>query len=176
MSLEGFIRQQPTAAADLLDSDHAAALRLVRASDPVLSPPPRIIYRLMQANPALAARLVHQLDERGEIDLVLESLAYLAYDKARSERVPELPISLEHDGRFLSSLLREQGSEWLIQRLSEVFQVYGRRSADGQVDSGFLIQYRESLEAAVALLPDDGAKEELERIIALAAQAGNAGG
>ena len=174
--LEAFIQRQPEAVVALLDSDLDTAVGLVLESDPVVSPPARIIYRLINADPVLAARLVQALEDLGEVEVVMESLAYFAYDKSRSERVPGLPISLEHDGRFLSSLLREQGSEWLIQRLSEVFQVYGRRSADGQVDSGFLIQYRESLEAAVALLPDDGAKEELERIIALAAQAGNAGG
>lgn len=174
--LEAFIQRQPEAAVALLDSDLDTAVGLVLESDPVVSPPARIIYRLINADPVLAARLVQALEDLGEVEVVMESLAYFAYDKSRSERVPGLPISLEHDGRFLSSLLREQGSEWLIQRLSEVFQVYGRRSADGQVDSGFLIQYRESLEAAVALLPDDGAKAELERIIALAAQVGNAGG
>ena len=64
----------------------------------------------------------------------------------------------------------------MIRRLGEVFQVYGRRSADGQVDAGFLFQYRVTLEAAVALLPDAGTREELERIISLAARVGNAGG
>ena len=111
-----------------------------------------------------------------EDEVVMESLAYFAYDKSRSERVPELPLSLEQDGHFLSSLLREQGSEWLIRRLGEVFQVYGQRSADGQVDAGFLFQYQETLEGAVALLPDAGTREDLGRIIALAARVGNAGG
>ena len=174
--LEAFIQQQPGAAVALLDSDLETAVGLVLESDPVVSPPARIIYRLINADPVLAARLVQALEDLGENQVVMESLAYFAYDKYRSERVPGLPISLEQDGRFLSSLLREQGSELLTRRLGEVFQVYGRRSADGQVDAGFLFQYRETLEAAVALLPDAGTREELERIIALAARVGNAGG
>ena len=174
--LEAFIQQQPGAAVALLDSDLETAVGLVLESDPVVSPPARIIYRLINADPELAARLVQALEDLGEDQVVMESLAYFAYDKYRSERVPGLPISLEQDGRFLSSLLREQGPEGLIRRLGEVFQVYGRRSADGQVDAGFLFQYRVTLEAAVALLPDAGTREELERIIALAARVGNAGG
>ena len=67
-----------------------------------------------------------------------KSLAYLAYDKSRSGHVPGLPISLERDGRFLRALLSQQGSEGLTRRLGKTFQVYGLRSADGQVDAGFL--------------------------------------
>ena len=173
--LEGFIRRQPRAAVALLDSDLETAVRLVRESDPVVSPPARIIYRLISADPVLAARLVQALQDRGYDELVMESLAYLAYDKSRSERVPGLPISLERDGQFLRALLRQQGSEGLARRLGEVFQVYGRRSAGGQVDAGFLVQYRETLEAAVSFLTDAGTREDLGQIIALAAQGGNAG-
>ena len=174
--LEGFIRQQPRAALALLDSDLGIAVRLVRESDPVLSPPARIIYRLISADPVLAARLVQTLEDRGDDELVMESLAYLAYDKSRSERVPGLPISLERDGQFLRALLNQQGSDGLARRLSETFQVYGRRVAGGQVEAGFLPEYRETLEAAVSLLPDTGTREELRRIIARAAKVGNPGG
>ena len=174
--LEGFIRQQPRAAVALLDSDLETAVRLVRESDPVVSPPARIIYRLINADPVLAARLVQALADRGYDVLVMESLVYLAYDKSRSERVPGLPISLERDGQFLRALLGRQGSEGLARRLGEAFQVYGRWAADGQVATGFLSQYRETLEAAVSFLPDAGTREDLRRIIARAAQGGNAGG
>ena len=174
--LEGFIRRQPLAAVALLDSGLETAVRLVRESDPVVSPPARIIYRLINADPVLAARLVQVLEDSGYDDLVMESLAYLAYDKSRSERVPGLLISLERDGQFLEALLSQQGSEGLARRLGEAFQVYGRRSAGGQVDAGFLSQYRETLEAAVSFLPDAGTRDELRRIIARAAQIGNAGG
>ena len=174
--LEGFIWRQPRAAVALLDSGLETAVRLVRESDPVVSPPARIIYRLINADPVLAARLVQVLEDSGYDELVMESLAYLAYDKSRSERVPGLPISLERDGQFLRALLSQQGSEGMARRLGEVFQVYGRRSAGGQVDAGFLSQYRETLEAAVSFVPDAGTREELWRIITRAAQSGNVGG
>lgn len=174
--LEAFIRQQPRSAMALLDSNMETAVELVRESDPVVSPPARIIYRIINADPALAARLVQALGDRGEETLVMESLAYLAYDKSRLERVAGLPISLERDGRFLSAVLREQGSEELARRLGEAFEVYGRRAAGGQVDAGFILRFRETLEAAVSLLPNTGARKELDRIIARAAQAGNSGG
>ena len=174
--LENFIRQQPRAAVALLGSDLETAVWLVRESDPVLSPPARIIYRLISADPVLASRLVQALGDRGEDELVMESLAYLAYDKSRSERVPGLPISLERDGQFLGALLSELGAEGLARRLSEVFQVYGARAAGGQVDAGFLFRYRETLEAAVSFLPSAGTRDELLGIIARADQGGSAGG
>ena len=160
----------------LLGRDLETAVRLVRKSDAVVSPPARIIYRLISADPVLASRLVQALEDRGEGELVMESLAYLAYDKSRSEHVPGLPISLERDGQFLSALLGEQGSEGLGRRLGEVFQVYGARAAGDQVDAGFLFRYRETLEAAVSFLPGAGTRVELLRIIARAAQGGSAGG
>ena len=117
--LEGFIEQQPQAAAALLSSDLDAALGLVLESDPVVSPPARIIYRLINTDPALAAQMVLTLHLRGQIALVAESLAYLAYDKARSDRVTGLPISLEQDGAFLRSLLEQLGQAAFKQRLGE---------------------------------------------------------
>ena len=56
---------------------------------------------MVQEDAELAARLVGALNDIGEIDSVVESIAYLAYDKARWERVPSLPISLEQNGKYL---------------------------------------------------------------------------
>ena len=106
--------------------------------------------------------------QREEVLIVEDTVRH---DKDRWERVPGLHISLEGDGRFLNALLSLQGAEGLAQRLGGSFQVYGRRAADGQVDAKFLSRYRETLEAAVSFLPDTGVREELERIIARAAQA-----
>ena len=103
------ILAQPEAAALMLRSDNEAALALVRDSDPLLAPPWRIMYRLLQAEPGLAAELLAEFHRRGETSLVAESLAYLAYDKDRQERSPQLPISLEADGRFLGALLGTEG-------------------------------------------------------------------
>ena len=174
--LEGFIQQQGRAAVALLDNDLEATLRLVRGSDPLLSPPARIIHRLVYADPVLAARLITALNERGEADLVLESLAYLAYDKDRSERIPELPISLEQDGKFLRALLSHQGVDGLAGRLGEVFQVYGQRVARNEVPSDFLSQFRDTLDAAVSTLPNADIKRNLQGVIQVAAHGGNPGG
>ena len=111
--LEGMIISHPSAASATLSSDRGLAVKLVKDSDAVLAPPARIIYRLIASDPELAAELVAALDSVGEGRLVAESLAYFAYDKARSEKFPELPISVSQDGAFLESLLERQGLGWL---------------------------------------------------------------
>ncbi len=168
--LEGFILDQPTAAVALLDRDLNASLRLVRQSDPVLSPPARIIYRIIYADPVYAARLVETLDEQEEAELVVESLAYLAYDRSRLERAPALPISLDQDGRFLGALLQKLGSPQLGRRLSEAFSVFTDRVANREVSADFLTQYRATLEAAATTLPDAMTRQELINIIEQVAQ------
>jgi hypothetical protein len=173
--LERFIQQQPQAAVGLLGSDLEAALRLVRGSDPVLSPPARIVYRLIGAGPELAARLTQALEETGDNQLAVESLAYMAYDKSRSESVPSLEISLEKDGRFLSALLSRWGMERLARRLGESFDLFGERAAANEVSADFLAQYRDTLETAAATVADPAVSNQLRRAIRLAA-AGQAAG
>ena len=163
--LEGFIQQQPQAAVVILDSDLAAAAHLVRGSDPVLFPPARVIYRLIYADSKFAARLTLALADLGEEALVVESLAYFAYDQHRLERVSGLPISLERDGQFLEALLVQRGEEWLTQRLSTAFADFGGRAARGEVSPDFLAQYRATLEAAVASLPGPDSRGKLQTII-----------
>ena len=97
---------------------------------------------------------------------MLESLAFIAYDRDRLERLPELPISLEQDGKFLESLLERRDADWLGERLSEAFAKYADRQASGQVDDEFLSHYSATLEAAVATLPDSTIRNELQTIIA----------
>lgn len=167
--LERFIQQQPQAAVGLLGSDLEAAVRLVLGSDPVLSPPARIIYRLIGAGPELAARLTQALEENGDNQLVVESLAYMAYDKSRAERVPSLEISLEQDGRFLSALLSRWGTEGLARRLGEAFDLFGERAAANEVSADFLAHYRDTLEAAAATVADPAVSNQLRRAITLAA-------
>ena len=165
VSLEGFIRQQPQAAATLLASDLKAAAALLLESDPVLAPPARIVYRLVFADPTLAAQLVQALDQRGEAALVVESLAYLAYDKARSDRVPGLPISLEQDGKFLRAVLSQQGAAGLTRRLNDAFSVFEERASTAQVPMDFLDQLHTTLKAAAATVPEALDREELQQII-----------
>ena len=163
--LEGFIQKQPGAAIPMLASDLEAAFRLVRESDPLLSPPVRIIYRLINADPGLAARLTQALDELAEAELVVGSLAYIAYDRSRLERVPGLPISLEQDGKYLRALLRIFGEPGLTRRLAETFAVYGDRAATGRVPADFLFEYSATLEAAAATVTDAAIRRQLKMII-----------
>ena len=150
--LEGMIMNQPAAASAALSGDLGLAVVVVENSDGVAAPPARIIYRLIMADPDLAATLVIALEHRGQTKMVSESLSYFAYDKARLERFPQLLISLSQDGAFLHSLLERQGEGWLQRRLAEAVALYRERAAAGQVAPDFLQQYRETLQAAADTL------------------------
>ena len=151
--LEGMILSQPAAAA--LSSGLGLGLILIENSDLVLAPPARIIHRLTMADPPLAAELVIALEQRGESRLVTESLVYFDYDKARSERFPELPIFVSQDSTFLKSLLERQGAEWLKMRLAAVVALYRERAIARQVAPDFLERHRETLQAAADTLGPD---------------------
>ena len=163
--LEGMILAQPEAAVLILNSDIEGALALVRGSDPLLAPPWRIMYRLINAEPGLAARLLSEFHRHGEANLVTETLAYFAYDKDRLEMSSRLPISLEEDGKFLSALFRVEGPEWLQARLGESVELYRQRVIAGEVGVNFLGRYRETLEAAAEKLDGGDAKKGLAEII-----------
>ncbi len=167
--LEGFILNQPLAAATLLNSDIDAAVELLRQSDPVVSPPARNVYRMVQEDAKFAARLVGALNDIEEMDLVVESIAYLAYDKARQERVPSLPISLEQDGKYLADLADQLGEDVLTERLSEAFSLYRQRASSGQVAEDFLVEFRATLDAAAATISVSTVHDDLTRIISAAA-------
>ena len=163
--LEGFIQQQPRAAVKILAIDPATATELVKSSDVVLAPPARIIYRLIYADPRLAARLTAELDETPEDQLAVESLAYLAYNDFRLQRAPRLPISLERDGEFLTALLEIKGNQWLSESLDRAFVIYGQRAAQDQVPGDFLLQFRATLEATAATLLVGEIRDRLATII-----------
>ena len=163
-SMEGFIMAQPAAAVTAMRSDMEAALTIVGHSDAVISPPARIMYRLIHADPDLASDMMVALDEQGDTGLVVESLAYFAYDDERSKLLSGLADALGQDGKLLQALLKEQGAEWLTQRLGEAFSLHG---GDGPED--FRSRYRSTLDAAVATLEDADEQEELRRVIETAA-------
>ena len=146
--LEGMILNQPEAAVAMLSADFPQSIALVKGSDSLIAPPARIIYRLIAADPDLAATIVIALDQDGQREMAVEVLAYLAYDKARSEKYPQLPISLTQDGAFLNSLLERQGEAWLRIKVGEAVDLYGERASAGEVAPDFLEHYRETLEAA----------------------------
>ena len=117
--LEGLILSQPAAATGVFGAEEELTTQLAQSGDSLLSPPWRIIYRLIKAEPALAADILAEFHVQGETKLVSESLAHLAYDKDRSERSTELSISLEAGGLFLERLYRSEGADWLHDRLAE---------------------------------------------------------
>ena len=162
--LEGMILEQPSAAALILSSDLDLAVDLVEGSDLVVAPPARIVHRLVYADPGLAAEVVAGMEQRGIVAEVTESLAYLAYDKARTQKFPNLPISTARDGEFLESLMAGQGDTWLQERLTDAVNLYRARTEAGEVAPDFLLRYRETLEAATASL-GDGGRERLTHIV-----------
>ena len=169
--LEGMILRMPGAVGAALGRDLDLAADMVMRGDAVTSPPARVIYRLIAADPALAARLVIVLDGRGESGIVAESLAYFAYDQARAEKYPRLPIYISQDGAFLRALLDRRGAEWLEARLSAAVSLYRERAAAGEVAPDFLRHYRDTLYAAAATAGTD-AGDRLAAIIRAAFETG----
>ena len=98
--------------------------------------------------------MVQRLGDEGHRDLVVEALAYFAYDARRRGQFPALPISLEADGRFLARLLELRGSEWLESRIGEVVSLYEERMARGDSPTDFVEAYRRTLDAAVETFED----------------------
>ena len=78
----------PEATTVIFRSDLDVTGKIVRDTDPVLFPPAGVIYRLIYANPELDADIVLKLGAAGESRNVTKSLACLAYDLDRSNRLP----------------------------------------------------------------------------------------
>ena len=77
----------------------------------------------------------------------------------------EMVISLDRDGRFLEALLQQKGEDWLVRRLSAAFTEFGDRAARNEVSPDFLAQYRATLEAAPATLPNSASRTGLRAVI-----------
>ena len=162
--MKGFLRGKPRHAVAALNADLDVAARLVRDSDPVLFPPARFVYTLINADPDFAATLVAHLDRLGGQETVLDSLIHFAYDADRLDAVPNLPISLENDGLFLAALLEAEGAPWLETRLHEVIDLYQARINRGDIPPDLLHAYLRTLNNAIATLPDDP-KHDLTAIV-----------
>ena len=163
--VERFIYQHPGAAVTILSSDLELTTDLVKGSDPVVLPPARFVYSFIAADPAFAALVVERLDRDAEDRLVLESLAHLAYDKARVEANPESHVDLRKDGLFLQFLLADKGSGWLEERLAGAVELYQTRLEAKEVPADFLEAYQTTLEAAVATLGAADVSGTLQKIV-----------
>lgn len=159
------IAYQPEGALAILRSDLETTLDLVLESEPVRTPPARLIYQIMYFDADLAVEIVSGLGRRGEDEVVRENLAYFAYDLERSREYPDQRISLERDGEFLSGLVDRNGAWWLSVRLGDVVQRYGREVLMGNVDTDFLEAYRETLEAAISRVEEVQTRALIERAV-----------
>ena len=143
LPVERFIHQHQSAAVAILSSDLDATVAMVKESDPVLLTPARFIHAVVFASPAFAAQVVARLDSDGEEAIVLEFLAVVAYDQARVEADPTLPITLRKDGAFLGALLERKDYAWLAERLEQAVMLYrDRRVRAQEVPPDFLEAYR----------------------------------
>ncbi|MCE2463768.1 MAG: hypothetical protein J4F46_07660, partial [Dehalococcoidia bacterium] len=163
--MERFIGLHPAASVDLLSTNIETTSEIVKRSDSVTFHPARFVYRLVHADPEFAALLVEHLDASNEDGLVIEALAHFAYDADRVEAVPELPISLERDGRFLKKLLEDKGVEWLEGRIGKAVALYEQRVNGNAVSDDFLVAYERTLRAAASRLEDMEAGRTLEGVI-----------
>ena len=163
--LERFIRLHSETAVDILAQDLDTTAQLVKASDPVTSPPARLVYRLIYADPQFAALVVERLDEQGEAQLVVEALAHFAFDFDRLQSFPSLPISQDRDGQFLEWLWLVMGEVWLEDRIGDAVLLYGERADRSEVPADFVPAYERTLKAAASDLEDVEARGTLEGII-----------
>ena len=159
------IAYDPRWALQILRSDMELMLDLVLESEPVRTPPARLIYQIAYYDADLAAEIVSGLGRRGEDEVVRESLAYFAYDLERSREYPEQRISLERNGEFLSGLVEREGGWWLSRKLDDTVQRYAWEVKAGNVDGDFLDAYRETLEAAVATLSEVEERTLVDRTV-----------
>ena len=165
LPMQGFLFQHTRDAIAILSSDLKLTLDLVEASEPVRVPPVRLIYQMIFVAPQFAAAVVEGLSQRGEDQIVSESLIYFAYDLDRAESNPMLKISLEGDALFLVTLLERLGSPWLQGQMASVLNRYQMSVREGAVDPDFLDAYRRTLRAAVDSLDNPGQRAELTEAI-----------
>ena len=168
LPMQGFLFRHSQDAIAILSSDLKQTLDLVEASEPVRVPPVRLIYQMIYVDPQFAATVVEGLSQRGEDQIVSESLIYFAYDLGRAESNPTLKISLEGDALFLVALLERLGSPWLQGQMASALDRYQKAVSEGAVDPDFLDAYRRTLRASVALVRDSGQRSSLDRTISLA--------
>ena len=164
--VEPFLRNFPEEASALVSVDLPVAAQMFRDANPVRLPPARAVYRLIQADPAAAARLTLQYDGTGERETVQDALVFFAYDDARLRAQPGLSdISLANDGRFLAELVRLRGEGWLRDQLASSRQRFERRLEAGEVEAGFIEAYKETVAAGVEALEDEE-RQAIERAVA----------
>ncbi len=166
LPMPGFLFGYSDDAVSILSSDLTETLQLVTGSGPIRVPPVRLIYHLIYADPAFAARVVEGLSEQDEDGLASEALIYFAYDWDRLQSNPELRISLEGDAHFLKALLEWKGEAWLSQRMASAIARYKASVDESTSDPDFLDAYRRTLRAALGMIEEPEERQRLEQAIA----------
>jgi len=116
-------------------------------------------------DPALAARVVVQMDAQGRSDLAIESLIVFAFDAARSRANPTLGLSLERDREFLEQLIGEQGLEWVQRHVALAIARYQGYVEAEQIDQRFIQGYAATLRAMIGTQPDPDKQTVLVRVL-----------
>ncbi len=168
LHLEPFLVQHAGEAARLFGSNLAAAVDALREASPIRVPPARAIYRLVNVDPDVAARLTLAFDDRGHEETVEDALAFLAFDAPRLRAQPGLPISLENDARFLLVLADLRGEAWLASALTRATERYRGIVNAGEIDPAFVETYRETLAAVVATVTETESRQRLAAAVRVA--------
>ena len=166
--LEPFLVQRPGEAARLFGADPKAAVDVLREASPIRVPPAWAIYRLVNADPQVAARLTLELEDQGHGETVEDALAFFAFDAPRLRAQPGLPISLENDARFLLALADLRGDTWLASALTRSLDRYREVVDAGEIDPAFVDTYRETLAAVVANVTEAEPRQRLEAALGAA--------
>ena len=163
--LADFIRALPEESARLLSSDLPEAARILADPKGYAYAPQHTVHQLIQADAALAARVVEELERQGRDDLVVESVIVFAFDAIRIQSTPSAALSLEADGEFLLQLAELKGADWLTDRMAAAIGKYQREVAQHQIDATFIDEYRATLLEIVNREEKNGDSEGLRRII-----------
>ncbi|MBI3953266.1 MAG: hypothetical protein HY330_02010 [Chloroflexi bacterium] len=146
--LARFLRLHPKEAGAVLSSDPDAALDLLAQADPSRYPLVRQLYEVVHSDPVAASRLLTRLTEQGRHETAEEVLIAVAYDQARSQANPGLPISVARDGIFLRELLLFPGGRWLEAHLPTALERATARTATGELPPDVLEALRRTVRAA----------------------------
>ncbi len=160
-----FVEVAPRVSVKILSSNLSEAARLIANPQGYARSPQGIVHGLINVDPILAARIVLEMEKQGMGDIATESLIVFAYDAARLRAIPDLPISLEKDGRFLKVLLEEKGAVWLEGRMAEGVGLYRQRVERNEVPDDFIAAYERTLRAVASGLEDEKMARTLEDIL-----------
>ncbi len=160
-----FVEAFPREASELLSSDIVAATGLVSIPRGFSRSPQGTVHGLIHVDPDLAARIVSEMDRRGQNEDVVESVMVFAYDADRMRAYPGLGLSVEHDAQYLARLLADRGGDWLEARMAEGAALYRERVEQQDVPPDFIEAYRRTLAAAASSLDEGNIRSILEEVV-----------